>query len=597
METLRHDDKLKQAAWTVGKFDGKAEDVRSYLLDLQHLKGMNLSWVDITIILKKTLEGSARKWFNYHYDMISSLDELCTEIEKNFSIDPSEAAQLLSTMSIKPQEHIREFTDRFTDLVDRAGLARDHVMVRQHFLRALHPYTDSSMVHLQTLEEMKHAAITLKSMRVPPGSFGSPLPLFSGDRPDRGPRQDRPPRKDTAYPDRWDRGGPPHEATPPTWNRQGNPTQAPPQTRSDRPTGWQQTGIHPWRDRQAQGPQGPQAGGNPGGPSRPTGNQLQTDLETLTKQMDDLKLRLAQPSGPRAHVMQVCDHQATCTDSGAPVSEDVFEQYKALALMAQRIRETVGTDLDDESNTWNEPSQPTPAAHMMHVWDDTPDMAHEYFNAPEGVYPAYANPPRRSADGPPPGQPNAQRPRNIHDLGTYDEPMAEAAPLRPQRAPLAGSRRAAPLEPQAAGPDLIDKILESKKITVSQAELMKVARNGPEWLQRLSGAYNRIAEDPGTPVHFSAQPPRKVHFQEPPVTVANTTLAEQPARQVRMVEVEAIINGFPVRAFVDSGAERSVLNHSTAAKCRLLEHMSDAEQLCCQGVSGQTQATDRKSVV
>jgi len=53
-----------------------------------------------------------------------------------------------------------------------------------------------------------------------------------------------------------------------------------------------------------------------------------------------------------------------------------------------------------------------------------------------------------------------------------------------------------------------------------------------------------------------------------------------------MVEVSVVINGHPVQAYVDSGADRCVMNRSTAARCNLLSSIQADRSLKMQGVSG-----------
>jgi hypothetical protein len=184
----------------------------------------------------------------------------------------------------------------------------------------------------------------------------------------------------------------------------------------------------------------------------------------------------------------------------------------------------------------------------------------------------------------------SQRPRNLGQLPVYeDAAMGEAAETarKPRRAPAVGARRADELPvPTDTAQDVLRRLFDSRKYSFSMHELLTLA--SPAFQQKMAEGFNKCCAGSQA---ITATTLQFLERSGAPPTVKPGHVSRALSSD-GMIEITVYINRKPVRAFVDSGAERSVMNKYAVAMCGLLGSVKKTAGLSCQGVAGPPAETE-----
>jgi len=551
---------MKHALQLVSIYPTNIQDIRSFLTDIASAMHISdIDWNGMLEVIQRRLEGVSRLWFNNHKKDLTSLAVFTSRFQQQFGRSASELIGHLTRMTMRDNEDIRAFSDRFLSCMHECDLTDDDPMVLESFLKGIGHH--STFVRLQrprtVTQAIEIAREVQDAIHITGGHFPFQPVRFenTGRNNSRSHGGDDITQARTGYSSGNNfRGEQFHDQKPPyqyqgqqrpsgRWQPQENSTlQVPPpaaqqhQPYQGRPQGVQQQQNnrgdirHPWANRN-EGTQGQQQ--NQGRQPSSTLPPSQNTIDALTRQMEDLRIKI---------------HQA---------------------------QQASGNN-GQTSNT---------RAHMMQ-------------QVPTEDFPrVYAN------------EPSAQRPRNIGQLPTFaDEPMAETI-ARPRRAPAVGPRRADDTGVAAAptsSTDMTRKMMESKKYLMSFKDL--VIHGNAQVHQTLANEFNRFvsmsqqqqlsgsavnvvgsSQSASTPAHH-----RRVHFSPVPTqlsTPSDTTVrahsnSEQREEKPGMIEIDILVNKHVVKAYVDSGAEHSVINRPIATTCGLMSSLDQSSSVLCQGVSG-----------
>ena len=594
---MQFDPKAFSTAMTLVKsFPKDNPDIRAYCSDLRAAQAVcNLSWPLLLNVIQARLTERPRTWFESHKGAIHSVDHLEEQLRKQFGQSISELANQFSTIHLQEGEDVRTYHERFLQTIYDLEMDQNNAIAVDAYINGLGEL-GLMATSCTTIEEAKDKAthtqcyqrrMLNRTTGTPAGpsnqgqsflgnlaatfstkpqpyqqaartNYSGPKPSMDGSRPWEGNRQGN-----WNYPNQgqqWNgdsiRGGSnvPNNGSMRSGSAAG-PAHKPP---------WQQPSQHPWN------------GGGRGGPNRDD-YTARENARLATTFADD---------GP----------------GGAGDVESLRRELEQLKVHNAQLRQR------GPGGPGSGPNQQPTRSHMMHLIEEE-EIQPDY----KPITDIYVNQGPFSVMNM--GAAAAQRPRNFDQLPTYaDEPMMEAPRVR--RAAPAGPTRADAMPAAAGTSDLSRKIMEGRKYIVSIKDILTVAsrdfqekvakefnscctvNQAPTPLINMATTTRRSALKPSS----NMEPDRTVRFAEParadpqgrdpppsgnrPMQAHAASSRNRNQRESGMVEIEILVNSHPVRAYVDSGAEKCVMNRPVAARCGLLRDIATSGNVVCQGVSG-----------
>lgn len=474
--------KALQLALHIVKPYTPGRDIRMFLTEVEYaIDATNLPWKLVLTVLHSRTDGRLQKWIHTHRSQLTNFTVTKHLILEHFGPTPLELTSAFQECRLEPGEDVRLYHDRFLNTLADLGIDASNALALHNYIQGLGELGAMvSMAKYTKIEDVRDAVVQLQGfMRhssqptsahtVPQSPFTSLLSmgaLLAQSQQFYSNAGTPPP---TFAPSR-----------PPGYISYAEPSSSPAQTFSG-PV----EGREPWKGKGT----GYRSWGEGNGASHGyygRGTPQQISGQHMYENRWQWATQPSQPLGWESQGFQGTQGRAYSSSGGGEDEVEAvrreLEEWKM--RLAQQERHGDATNMV-----------------MMVPEVDTSVNSGGYHRYPS--IPVYAN--------------EAQHPRNLGQLPTYDDFDMDGDGLRPRKAPPVGPRRAEDLGaiPLDVRLEMVQRLLGSRKYVVSIHELLALA--GLPFQQKLVEGFNKCCmqdeQPPAAPQPTGARnPATTVHY-------------------------------------------------------------------------------------